>query len=127
MAGDVRIGPLMSVPDVLADLGVAPRRAFARAGMDQRLFRDPESRIPFEALAELLTLFAELTGCAHFGLLVGERFRLQALGEIGHLMRNSATVGEALRALLLHLHDRGAVPVLLELDRSSVLLGYSAH
>ena len=119
----------MAVPDVLAELGVAPRRAFARAGMDLRLFRDPESRIPFEALADLLSFFADLTGCAHFGLLVGERFRLQALGDIGHLMRNSATVGEALRALLLHLHlhDRGAVPVLLEPEPSRVLLGYSAY
>ena len=44
-------------------------------------------------------------------------------------MRNSATVGEALRALLLHLHlhDRGAVPVLLEAGPSRVLLGYSAY
>ena len=129
MAGDVRIGPLMAIPDVLTELGVAPRRAFAGAGIDHRLFRSPESRIPFEALAHLLSVCADLTGCGHVGLLVGERFRLQALGEIGHLMRNSATVGEALRALLLHLHlhDRGAVPVLLELEPSNVLLGYSAY
>jgi AraC-like DNA-binding protein len=129
MAGNVRIGPLMAIPDVLTELGVAPRRAFARAGADLRLFRNPESRIPFEALAQLLTVCADLTGCGHFGLLAGARFRLQALGEIGHLMRNSATVGDALRALLLHLHlhDRGAVPVLLELEPSSVLLGYSAY
>ncbi len=129
MAGDVRIGPLIAIPDVLRELGVAPRRAFASAGIDLRLFRIPESRIPFEALAHLLSICADLTGCGHFGLLVGERFRLPALGAIGHLMRNSATVGEALRALLLHLHlhDRGAVPVLLELAPSSVLLGYSAY
>jgi len=129
MAGEVRIGPLMAVPDVLKELGVAPRNAFARAAIAPRFFRDPESRIPFGALAHLLTVCADMTGCDHFGLLVGERFRLQALGEIGHLMRNSATVGEALRALLLHLHlhDRGAVPVLLEAAPSSVLLGYSAY
>jgi len=129
MAGEVRIGPLMAVPDVLEELGVAPRNAFARAAIAPRLFRDPESRIPFGALAHLMTICADMTGCDHFGLLVGERFRLQALGEIGHLMRNSATVGEALRALLLHLHlhDRGAVPVLLEVAPSSVLLGYSAY
>jgi AraC-like DNA-binding protein len=129
MAGDVRIGPLMAIPDMLTELGVAPRRAFTRAGTSLRLFRNPESRIPFGTLAHLLTVCADMTGCGHFGLLVGERFRLQALGEIGHLMRNSATVGEALRALLLHLHlhDRGAVPVLLELAPSSVLLGYSAY
>lgn len=129
MAGDVRIGPLMALPDVLTELGVAPRRAFARAAIAPRSFRDPESRIPFAALAHLMTICAEMTGCGHFGLLVGERFRLQDLGDIGHLMRNSATVGEALRALLLHLHlhDRGAVPVLLEVAPSSVLLGYSAY
>jgi AraC-like DNA-binding protein len=119
----------MALPEVLRELGVAPRRAFARAAIAPRLFRDPESRIPFDALAHLLTICADMTGCSHFGLLVGERFRLQALGEIGHLMRHSATVGEALRALLLHLHlhDRGAVPVLLEVAPSSVLLGYSAY
>jgi AraC-like DNA-binding protein len=129
MAGDVRIGPLMALPEVLAELGVAPRRAFARAAIAPRLFRDPESRIPFGALAHLLTVCADMTGCGHFGLLVGERFRLQDLGDIGHLMRHSATVGEALRALLLHLHlhDRGAVPILLEVAPSSVLLGYSAY
>jgi AraC-like DNA-binding protein len=44
-------------------------------------------------------------------------------------MRNSTTVGEALRALLLHLclHDRGAVPILINLDESHVLLGYSIY
>jgi len=44
-------------------------------------------------------------------------------------MRNSTTVGEALRALLLHLylHDRGAVPILIHLDASYVLLGYSIY
>jgi AraC-like DNA-binding protein len=62
-------------------------------------------------------------------LLVGERFELEGLGAIGYLMRNSATVGEALRALLLHLylHDRGAVPILINLDASFVLLGYSVY
>jgi len=79
MAGDVRIGPLMAVPDVLTDLGVTPRRAFARAGMNLRQFMNPENRVPFGALADLLSVCADLTGCGHFGLLVGERFRLQAL------------------------------------------------
>jgi AraC-like DNA-binding protein len=42
-------------------------------------------------------------------------------------MRNSPTVGDALRALLLHLylHDRGAAPILINLEASHVLLGYS--
>jgi AraC-like DNA-binding protein len=129
MAGELRIGPVMAIPDVLAELGVAPRRAFSKAGVGLRQFRNPESRIPFEALARLLSVGAAMTGCEHFGLLVGGRFRLHALGAVGRLMRNSTTVGEALRALLLHLHlhDRGAVPVLIDLEPSMLLLGYSAY
>jgi AraC-like DNA-binding protein len=49
------------------------------------------------------------------------------MGPIGELMRHSATVGDALRILVrhLHLHDRGAAPLLLKTDASSSILGYS--
>lgn len=58
--------------------------------------------------------------CEYFGLLAGERFTLSGLGAIGYLMRNSATVGGALRALLLHRYRYGriAVPALLGLEPS---------
>ncbi len=127
--GDVRIGPVAAVPLVLTELGVNPRRAFVRAGVPLHTFNNPESRIAFEALGRLLSECASLTHCSHFGLLVGKRFDVKGLGAIGYLMRNSATVGDALRALLLHLHlhDRGAAPVLLNLDATSVLLGYSVY
>jgi AraC-like DNA-binding protein len=113
----------------LSQLGIAPRRAFARARVPLRAFKNPESRIAFEALGRLFCECVALTRCEHFGLLVGERFELDGLGALGYLMRNSATVGDALRALLLHLHlhDRGAAPVLIWLEPSSVLLGYSIY
>ncbi len=126
-AGEVRIGPVAAVPEVLRELGVAPNVPFARTGVALATFDNPENRIAFEVLGRLLADCATATGCGHFGLLVGERFQLNGLGAIGYLMRNSATVGEALRALLLHLylHDRGAVPILISLDAAHVLLGYS--
>jgi AraC-like DNA-binding protein len=48
------------------------------------------------------------------------------MGAVGHLMRNSPTVGEALRSLQLHLHlnDRGAVLFLLHLDSDRASLCY---
>lgn len=127
--GDVRIGPVAAVPMVLTELGVSPRRAFLRAGVPLQVFTNPENRLAYEALGRLLSECASLTNCSHFGLLVGKHFNLKELGAIGYLMRNSATVGEALRALLLHLHlhDRGAAPVLLKLDASTVVLGYSIY
>jgi AraC-like DNA-binding protein len=127
--GEVRIGPVAAIPEVLRKFGVVPGGPFARAGVPLQAFRNPDTRIAFEALGRLLAESATATGCEHFGLLVGERFELDGLGAIGYLMRNSATVGEALRALLLHLylHDRGAVPILINLDASYVLLGYSIY
>jgi len=128
-AGEVRIGPVAAIPEVLRKLGVAPSLPFVRAGVPLATFRNPESRVAFEALGRLFSECSTLTGCGHFGLLVGECFDLTGLGAIGYLMRNSPTVGEALRALLLHLylHDRGAVPILINLDASHVLLGYSIY
>jgi AraC-like DNA-binding protein len=127
--GEVTIGPVAAIPDVLRKLGVTPSLPFLRAGVPLSTFRNPENRIAFEALGRLFSECSKSTGCGHFGLLVGECFELNGLGAIGYLMRNSPTVGKALRALLLHLylHDRGAVPILINLEASHVLLGYSIY
>ena len=127
--GEVRIGPVAAIPDLLTKFGVTPSLPFVRAGVPLHTFRNPENRIAFDALGRLLAECSAATDCGHFGLLVGECFELDGLGDIGYLMRNSATVGEALRALLLHLylHDRGAVPILINLEASYVLLGYSIY
>ena len=102
----------LAIPAVLAARGVdrgkgvrpSRRRSPAVSGP-----RQPSSaRIRGSAAGNL----RDLTGCDHFGLLVGERFDLRGLGPIGELMRHSATVGDALRILVrhLHLHDRGRRP-----------------
>jgi len=128
-AGEVRIGPVAAIPNVLTKLGVTSRLPFVRAGVPLSTFRNPENRIAFDSLGRLFAECSTATGCGHFGLLVGESFELKGLGAIGYLMRNSPTVGEALRALLLHLylHDRGAVPILIHPEASHVLLGYSIY
>lgn len=128
-AGEVRIGPVAAIPDVLRKFGVAPSLPFVRAGVPFDTFKNPENTVAFASLGRLLAESATLTGCDHFGLLVGECFELGGLGAIGYLMRHSNTVGDALRELLLHLylHDRGAAPILIDLDASHVLLGYSIY
>jgi AraC-like DNA-binding protein len=62
-------------------------------------------------------------------MIAGLRFDIHGLGLIGELMQHSATVGGGLRELVLHLHlhDRGATPVLMGLDAGTMLLGYSVY
>jgi hypothetical protein len=52
--GEVRIGPVAAIPDLLTKFGVAPSLPFVRAGVRLHTFRNPENRIAFEALGRLL-------------------------------------------------------------------------
>jgi AraC-like DNA-binding protein len=125
--GDVRVGPLRSIPFILEERGLDPSLVLAEVGLDARLFDDPENRLPFDALGKLLEKCVELTRCRHFGLLIGQRFKLDSLGVLGELMRNCPTVRDALRlaALYLDLQDRGAVSLTLDLGDGKSALGYS--
>ncbi|WP_373507123.1 AraC family transcriptional regulator [Thiocapsa sp.] len=127
--GDLRVGPILALPAVLTELGVEPGLVFAEARVDPGLFEDPEARIGIEPLGRLLDICVARTRREDFGLLLGERFTLEAIGLPGSVMRHSPTVGDAVRSLLLHLHltDRGAAPVLLAPDPSCVTLGYSIY
>lgn len=125
---EIRVGPLAAIPDLLQELGVPPRRVFAAAGVSLREFRLPDTRIDADRIGLLLQEATRQSARPDFAMMAGLRFSLQGLGPIGELMQHSATVGEALRGLVLHLHlhDRGAAPVLLNLDARTALLGYSA-
>ena len=52
--GEVRIGPVAAIPEVLRKFGVVPSGPFARAGVPLQTFRNPDNRIAFEALGRLL-------------------------------------------------------------------------
>lgn len=123
----VRVGPIAALPAVLSELGVSPARIFKQAQVSLRAFRNPESRVSLRSIGRLIDKAAKNTDCAHLGLLIGARFQLQALGPIGDLMHKSATVGDALRNLVvhLHLHDRGAAAVLMKDGAAAAIMGYS--
>ena len=95
---------------VLADLGANPDKVIAEAGLDPSLFHDASNTIPFAALGRLVSLCVARTSCPVFGLLVGQKATLSALGPLGRLMQHSPTIGDALHNLVRHLHlqDRGA-------------------
>jgi len=124
----VRIGGAFAIPAVLRDLGLDPGAVLAEAGIDLKLFDDPDNRISFAARNRLLGHCAARTGCAHFGLLVGEQGGLRSLGFVGLLVKHSPDVGSALRALVryLHLHVHGAVTTLTA-DNGLSVLAYSIY
>ena len=123
--GGLRVGPLIEVPQVLRELGVDPTEVIGGVGLDLKLFDDPENMISFAAMGRLLKGCAAQTQCPHFGLLIGQRGGPAALGIVGQLLQHSPDVGSALRGAILHLHvhDRGAVPV-LAVERGMAVLSY---
>lgn len=127
--GQVRVGPLAAIPDLVQELGASPRRVFASAGVSLREFRQPDTRLEAVRIARLLQEATWQTARPDFAMMAGLRFSMQGLGLIGELMQHSTTVGEALRSLVLHLHlhDLGAAPVLLSTDDRTTLLGYSVY
>jgi len=124
---DVRVGPLLSIPSLLREHELDPSLVLAQVGLDVRLFDDAENRVSFDDLGRLLRTCVKLTRCPHFGLLIGQRFDIRSLGVLGELMRNSPSLRDALRlaALHLHLHDRGAVSLMLDFGTGKAGLGYS--
>lgn len=124
--GSVRVGPLMALPQVLADFGVDAREVFEESGIPMERFAHPEGTISFTEADDLLRRAVARTRCAHFGLLVGQRAPAQSMGAVGYLMLSSETVGAAIEALVAHLnvHDRGAV-VALRVDGKFAILRYS--
>src|SRR5271166_766063 len=98
--GQQRIGPFAEAPVLLRELGVDPADVAADVGLDLGVFRDPENAMPFTAAGKLLQVGAMRTGCAHFGLLLGQRSDTRSLGLVGDLMRNAPTLGRALQDLV---------------------------
>jgi AraC-like DNA-binding protein len=125
--GDVRVGPLGPIPAVLAEHGLDPVQVLGKVGLHPCVFDDQDNRVSFLALGRLFETCVNLTQCQHFGLMIGERFTLDALGVLGQVMRNSPTVRDALRLAIQHieLHDRGAVALALDLGKSRAALGYA--
>ena len=101
---DVRIGGSIAIPALLSSLGADPAEVLAEAGVDPKLFDDPDNLISFATRSHLLAHCAARTGCPHFGLLVGQRNGLHSLGLMGLLVKYSPDVGTALRNLVRHTH-----------------------
>jgi AraC-like DNA-binding protein len=123
-----RVGGLTALPKLTAGFGVDPAPLIAEAGLAQDALGGSENRVPFLALLRLLAASIRATGCPHLGLLVGQAWTLSDYGMLGELIRNSATLGDALRTLVLHhrLYTEGGAAYLAEYP-SVAVAGYVIH
>jgi AraC-like DNA-binding protein len=111
-----RVGVLCALPRVLGELGVDPAGVLADAGLGPDALDRPDRWIPFAAGPRVLVAASRRSGCAHIGLSAAKGFGLAQLGLLGELMRNSPTVGDALRSYVVHqrLFSHGFVPYLFD-------------
>jgi AraC-like DNA-binding protein len=124
--GSVRVGPLMAIPQLLAQLGVDPEEVFLACAIAPSHFEDSENTISLPKVSRLLQVAVERTGCEHFGLLIAQHAPPQSMGAVGYLMLSSPNAGIALEKLIAHLNvqDRGAV-VALRIEGKTAILSYS--
>ena len=100
---EVRVGPIQPLADLMREHGLKLDEILSGVGLPGTILDDPENWISFADLSNLLQACSMLSGCPNCGLLIGTRFRVDSLGLLGQLMRNSPTLRDALRLAALHL------------------------
>jgi AraC-like DNA-binding protein len=128
-SADLRAALLAPVPQLLRDSGIPPMPLLRRCGVSLKVLNEPGARIPYVRAARLLQECTAATGRADFGLQLGRCFDFDMLGPTGALMRQSPTVGAALRNLQRYssAHDGGALVYLDTTGRDVAALGYALY
>ena len=126
--GVVRAAVLHGIPVLLRERGFDPADVLSSVGLDPAMFDHPDRTISYINAGRLLQRAAEITQCPHFGLLVGQKNEIAALGVLGEIMLRSASVKAALRSLILHMHlqTRGGLPT-HTVEDGNATLGYAIY
>lgn len=126
--GTVRVATYAATPAVLSEFGVDPVPVLSEFGLSLNTFAKPNNIMAYSTGVKLLERCAAITGCDHFGLLVGQRTGATALGLTGYLIMHSPTVEAALNQLQenLKLHGRGGAAQ-LALYGDQALVTYTSH
>ncbi len=123
-----RVGAFARIPELVRALGADPDAVLSRAGVSPGDIRHRDDRVPYAVLGKLLLCASRATQNPQFGLLAGRLWHLDDLGLVGSIVRNSATVGDALRVWTVyqHLNSGGGVTVLVR--RAAVVdFGYAIY
>ncbi len=112
----VRSSNLADFRRLAQSLDLDPIGLMRRAGIDQRYLDDPDLLLPARHVLELLELAALSSGLDDFGLRLGEARGVPDFGPAILLLREQATLRDALQVLvaLMHLHSGAIVMYLHE-------------
>lgn len=123
MTDFVRAATLTHFPEVARAAGLDPLRLLAAAGLDAACLREPELRVPAAAVQRLLETAAAQAGQENFSLRMAESRRLSNLGVIGLLVREQATLRQALATLTRYsrLHNQSLFLQCEEADGVAVI------
>jgi len=109
MSDLIRSATLTHYPEVARSLGLDPAAMMRRVRLPLETLERPDLRIAVASLRRLLEASAAASGVEEFGLLMAERGALANLGPVALVVREQATIGDALKALarFIHIHHEG--------------------
>lgn len=111
-----RVAGICNLPILLDQVAPGADAALSEAGISRQDLSDPGNLVPFAAMMRALERSAEETGCAHLGILLGQRWRLAHMGPLGEFLLLGPTVGDGLQAVVAYqrLFSHGMMPYLLK-------------
>lgn len=123
-----RMAAIVGLPALAAEFGVELTAILQGLPLSPAAFESDENRIPYGLACQLLETAAKLTGCPHFGLLLGARFDHRCMGIAGRWMQNASTLELALIGFigLQASATRGATSY-LHRSGDNYIFGYGAY
>jgi AraC-like DNA-binding protein len=118
MAYLTRASSLHGFHDFALSQKLNPTDILRKAGLPGDVLENPDALISLQRFAMVLELGSETSGNPLFGLEFGLHQGVGIFGSLLYLMRNSKTVGDALRDLghYFHVHDNYGAVVVQQLD-----------
>ena len=99
----VRSAALEGFVELARELGLDSPRLLREAGIHPSSLLNPETPLAADAVGRVLEASARASGRADFGLLLAVRREFASLGPVSLVLKEQASVGEALEALLRYL------------------------
>jgi len=89
------VGALADLPRLMSAMGHDPWPFLAGFRIDRDAFAERGTPLPLTLYGRILEAASRTTGCAHFGLLLGEAAALENVGELRFLALNASTARQA--------------------------------